>query len=61
MAKKMTRVKYQKLKRRQRLRLRKWVIVVIFLGFLTLFLFSSARLYAWFTDSKKSNEVKKQF
>lgn len=59
MAKKMTRVKYQKLKRRQRLRLRKWVIVVIFLGFLTLFLFSGARLYAWFTDSKKSNEVKK--
>jgi len=58
MAKKMTKVKYQRMKRRKRLRLRKWVIVVIFLGFLTLFLFSGAKLYAWFTDSKKSNEVK---
>ncbi len=58
MAKKMTGVKYQKMKRRQRLRLRKWVIVVIFLIFLTIFLFSSAKMLGWFNDSKKSNEVK---
>ena len=58
MAKKMTRVKYQKMKRRQRLRLRKWVIVVIFLVFLTIFLLSSSKMLGWFNDSKKSNKVK---
>lgn len=59
MAKKMTRVKYQKMKRRQRLRLRKWVIVVIFLVFLTIFLLSSSKMLGWFNDYKKSNKVKK--
>ena len=58
MAKKMTRVKYQRTRRRQRLRLRKWVIVVIFLIFLTTFLLSSSKILGWFNDSKKSNKVK---
>ncbi len=58
MAKKMTRVKYQRMRRRQRLRLRKWVIVVIFLIFLTIFLLSSFKMIGWFNDSKKSNKVK---
>ena len=58
MTKKMTRVKYQKMKRKQRLRLRKWVIVVIFLIFLTTFLLSSSKMLGWFNDSKKSNKVK---
>ena len=58
MAKKMTRVKYQRMRRRQRLRLRKWVIVVIFLIFLTIFLLSSFKMLGWFNDSKKSNKVK---
>ena len=58
MAKKMTRVKYQRMRRRQRLRLRKWVIVVIFLIFLTIFLLSSFKMLDWFNDSKKSNKVK---
>ena len=58
MAKKMTRVKYQRMRRRQRLRLRKWVIVVIFLIFLTTFLLSSSKILGWFNDSKKSNKVK---
>ena len=58
MAKKMTRVKYQRMRRRQRLRLRKWVIVVIFFIFLTTFLLSSSKILGWFNDSKKSNKVK---
>lgn len=58
MAKKMTRVKYQRMRRRQRLRLRKWVIVVVFLIFLTIFLLSSFKMLGWFNDSKKSNKVK---
>lgn len=58
MTKKMTRVKYQKMKRNQNLRLRKWVIVVIFLIFLTTFLLSGSKMLGWFNDSKKSNKVK---
>lgn len=58
MTKKMTRVKCQKMKRNQNLRLRKWVIVVIFLIFLTTFLLSGSKMLGWFNDSKKSNKVK---
>ena len=56
--KKTSRVEYQQNKRRKKkLRFKKWVIVVFFLFFLTLFLFSGYKIYTWYNDNKKIENI----
>lgn len=56
--KKTSRVEYQQNKRRKKkLRFKKWVIVVFFLFFLTIFLFSGYKIYTWYNDNKKIENI----
>ncbi len=54
-----SRYKYQKVvrKKKRKLRFRKWVIVCFLLFFLSVFVFSSYQLYAWFIDNKKIENI----
>ena len=56
--KKSSRVEYQQNKRRKKkLRFRKWVIVVFLLFFLGIFTFSAYKIYAWYSDNKKVDNL----
>ena len=53
-----SRVTYQQKKRRKKkLRFRKWVIVVFLLFFLGIFTFSAYKIYAWYSDNKKVDNL----
>lgn len=53
-----SRVEYQQKKRRKKkLRFRKWVIVVFLIFFFSIFAFSAYRVYAWYNDNKKVDNL----
>ena len=53
-----SRVTYQQKKRRKKkLRFRKWVIVVFLIFFLSIFSFSAYKIYAWYSDNKKVDNL----
>lgn len=53
-----SRVTYQQKKRKKKkLRFRKWVIVVFLLFFLGIFTFSAYKIYAWYSDNKKVDNL----
>ena len=53
-----SRVTYQQKKRKKKkLRFRKWVIVVFLLFFLGIFTFSAYKIYAWYSDNKKVDDL----
>ncbi len=45
-------------KKKKKLRFRKWVIVVFLIFFLSIFVFSSYKLYSWNKDNKKVEKIK---
>ena len=54
----VSRVEYQQKKRRKKkLRFRKWVIVVFLIFFFSIFAFSAYRVYAWYNDNKKVDNL----
>lgn len=53
-----SRVSYQKNKRKKKkLRFRKWVIVVFLIFFLGVFIFSAYKIYFWYSDNKKLENI----
>lgn len=47
----------QKKRRKKKLRFRKWVIVVLFIFFLSILFFSGYKIYLWCFDNKKINSI----
>lgn len=53
-----SRVTYQKKKRKKKkLRFRKWVIVVFLIFFLSIFLLSASKVFNWFNDNNKVDNI----
>ena len=53
-----SRVTYQKKKRKKKkLRFRKWVIVVFLIFFLSIFLVSASKVFNWFNDNNKVDNI----
>ena len=53
-----SRVTYQKNKRKtKKLRFRKWVIVVFLIFFLSIFLVSASKVFNWFNDNNKVDNI----
>ncbi len=53
-----SRVTYQKKKKRKKkLRFRKWVIVVFLIFFLSIFLLSASKVFNWFNDNNKVDNI----
>ena len=53
-----SRVTYQQKKRKKKkLRLRKWVIVVFLIFFLSIFSFSANKVYSWYNDNKEVDNI----
>ena len=53
-----SRVTYQKKKRKKKkLRFRKWVIVVFLIFFLSIFLMSASKVFNWFNDNNKVDNI----
>ena len=53
-----SRVVYQQKKRKKKkLRLRKWVIVVFLIFFLSIFSFSAYEVYSWYNDNKEVDNI----
>ena len=53
-----SRVTYQKKKRKtKKLRFRKWIIVVFLIFFLSIFLLSASKVFNWFNDNNKVDNI----
>ncbi len=51
---KTSRVEYQKKgRKKKKLRFRKWILVIFLIFFFSVFIFSTYKLYSWYNDNKK--------